>query len=133
MGVLDTLVPGPLHLFLSLNEVINFLERTQWPEMKQVIQDQLGVQFIFFMGQVGNYEGPCLNNLEKLRPFMTSENLLPFYEAFVAFKAVTKAVFSSSNWRESLHTLKSHLLFLHHGFGMSVTPKLHVLMIHVVQ
>ena len=46
--VLDILVPGPLHLFLSLNEVINFLERTQWPEMKQVIQDQH-----FFHGQGG--------------------------------------------------------------------------------
>ena len=135
--VLDILVPGPLHLFLSLNEVINFLERAQWPEMKQVIQDQLGVKFHVYLGKVGNYEDPCLNkilnNLEKLRPFMTSENLLPFYEAFVAFKAVAKAVFSSNkltcNWRESLHTLKSHLLLLHHGFGM--TPKLHVVMIHV--
>ena len=133
--VLDFLVPGPLHLFLSLNEVINFLERTQWPELKQVIQDQLG------MGKVGNYEGPCLNktlnNLEKLRPFMMGAKLLPFFEAFVAFKAVAKAVFTSNqmacNWRESLHTLKSHLLSLHHRFGMSVTPKLHVLMIHVEQ
>ena len=139
--VLDILVPGPLHLFLSLNEVINFLERTQWPELKQVIQDHLGVKFHVYMGKVGNYEGPCLNkilnNLEKLRPFMLDANLLSFYEAFVAFKAVAKAVFTSNqlacNWRESLHTLKSRLLTLHHGFGMSITPKLHVLIVHVEQ
>ena len=106
-----------------------------------MIQDQLGVKFHVYMGKVGNYEGPCLNkilnNLEKLQPFMMDGNLMPFYEAFVAFKAVARAVFTSNqltiNWRESLHTLKSRLLSLHHGFGMSITPKLHVLMMHVEQ
>ena len=106
-----------------------------------MIQDQLGVKFHVYMGKVGNYEGPCLNkilnNLEKLRPFMMGENLMPFYEAFVAFKAVAKAVFTSNqlafSWRESLHTLKSCILSLHQGFGMSVTPKLHVLIVHVEQ
>ena len=28
--LLDVIVPGPLHLFLSFNEIVNFLEKTQW-------------------------------------------------------------------------------------------------------
>ena len=72
--ILNMIVPGPLHLFLSLNEVINYLERTQWPEVKKVLQDVAGVQFHIYMGKIGNYEGPSihkiLRNLDKLQPLM---------------------------------------------------------------
>ena len=31
MRILDVIVPGPLHLFLSFNEIVNYLKKTQWP------------------------------------------------------------------------------------------------------
>ena len=52
--ILNVIVPGPLHLFLSLNEVINYLEKTQWPDVKKVLQDVAGVQFHTYMGKIGN-------------------------------------------------------------------------------
>ena len=37
--ILSLLGPGPLHLFLSFNEIINFLKKTLWPEVKTVLHD----------------------------------------------------------------------------------------------
>ena len=61
--ILSLLGPGPLHLFLSFNEIINFLKKTLWPEVKTVLRDVAGMQFHKFMGKVGNYEGPSTHRI----------------------------------------------------------------------
>ena len=94
------IVPGPLHLFLSLNEVINYLEKTQWPEVKKVLRDVAGVQFHTYMGKIGNYEGPSihkiLRNLDKLQPLMNGSNMQPYLTIIQAFRKVAEAIFSTN-------------------------------------
>ena len=54
----------------------------------------------------------------------------------VAFKEVSESVFSTKlgpMWREQLSTLKSALETLSSSQGMHLTPKLHVLVVHVEQ
>ena len=123
------------------NEIINYLEKTQWPEAKNMLRDVAGVQFHIYMGKVGNYEGPSihkiLRNLDKLNPFMDGSSMQPYYSTFLAFRDVAKAVFSTdklpSDWRVKLHHLKECILLLHTSFGMNITPKLHILIVHVEQ
>ena len=139
--ILNVIVPGPLHLFLSLNEVINYLEKTQWPEVKKVLQDVAGVQFHTYMGKIGNYEGPSihkiLRNLDKLQPLMNGSKIQPYFTTFKAFKEVAEAIFSTneipSDWRRKLHHLKECVLQLHTSFGMNITPMLQILIVHVEQ
>ena len=52
--ILTIVVPGPLHLFLSLNEIVDYLEQTQWPHVKDVLKNVVGAQFHTYMGKVGN-------------------------------------------------------------------------------
>ena len=140
--VLTWLVPGPLPLFLSLNEILNFVEKTAWPEVKQVLKDVVGVDFHIYQGKVGNYEGPglrkILRNLNKLEPYLLGGSLKRLYHVtFLAFKDVAESVFCEGDlhpaWRERLHHLRSGIMLLSSNFGMSVTPKLHILITHVEQ
>ena len=119
--ILKMLVPGPLHLFLSWNEIVNFLEKTLWPDIKMVLKNVMGIQFHVYMGKVGNYEGPSIHKvfryLHKLEPYMLGgSNMRLYYATFVAFKDVSHYVFSQDNlhpdWREKLHHLRSCILAL---------------------
>ena len=42
--LLDKVIPGPLHLFLSFNELVNFSEKKIWPEIKAFFYEIAGVQ-----------------------------------------------------------------------------------------
>ena len=142
LSLLDLIVPGPLHLFLSVNEIINFLQKTMWPEVKEVLRDVVGVQYHVYMGKVGNYEGPSINkifrNLEKLEPFMLGGSTMrPFYATLLAFKGMASAVLGAKelpvDWREKIQHLRACILHLHTSQKMSVTPKLHIMITHVEQ
>ena len=67
-------MPGPLHLYLSFNEILNFLEKTLWPELKHVLRTVTGAQVHVYHGKLGNYEGPNLHkifcHLSLLEPHM---------------------------------------------------------------
>ena len=61
---------------------------------------------------------------------------LLYYNALVAFKQVSQSVFSTllnPSWREHLHTLRTAISTLTTTQGMPLTPKLHVLVVHVEQ
>ena len=140
--ILTIVVPGPLHLFLSFNEIVNYLEQTQWPQVKDVLKNVIGAQFHMYMGKVGNYEGPNIHkifqNLTLLEPYMLGGSWLQlYYRTFVAFKDVAHTVFSEQdldpNWREKLHHLSSCIIQLNTQFGMSITPKLHIFITHIEQ
>ena len=139
--VLADVIPGPLHLFLSFNEVSNFAEKTVWPDIKNVFEKVAGVQVHVYQGKVGNYQGPEIHkifrNLDKLEPHMSIKpELKVFYHLFVAFKEVAHSVFGEElkgPWRERLHTLKYWVHHLNSVAGMPITPKLHILTVHVEQ
>ena len=63
MLVLDKVVPGPLHLYLSCNEVINHCEKTCCPEVKDVMLDRVDAQVHVYQGKIENYEGPSLQKI----------------------------------------------------------------------
>ena len=74
--ILDKLIPGPLHLYLSLNEVLNYCEKNCWPELKAVLQTVSGAKVHVYMGKIGNYEGPNIRKifqkLDTLKRYMTN-------------------------------------------------------------
>ena len=137
--ILKGLIPGPLHLFLSWNEIVNFLEKTDWPEIKMVLRHELGVKNHVYQGKVGNYEGPSihkvLRNLHKLEPYMPEGSKLHlYYNTFVAFKDVAGSLLStelSPQWRAKIHQLRHRIIKLHTDYGMNISPKLHILIVHV--
>ena len=100
--LLILVVPGPLRLDLSFNEILNFLEKNCWEEAKEVMQEVLGIRFHVYQGKVGNLEGPSiskiLHNLEKLEPYMLGgSNLRLLYVTFLAFKDVASTAFSEQS------------------------------------
>ena len=137
--ILDKLVPGPLYLYLSLNEVLNYCKKYSWPDLKAVLHTVVGVQVHVYQGKIGNYEGPniqkILRKLDSLEPHMTGDHRL-YYNALLAFKKVAHSVFGAKlhpSWREHLHILRDTLHMLTRIHGMPITPKLHVLTVHVEQ
>ena len=138
--VLDKLVPGPLHLYLSANELINHCEKKCWPELKSVIETVVGVKAHVYQGKVGNYEGPSIRKIFRklgtLKPFMQEGDKKLYYDTFVAFKIVSQSVFGKQLhplWREHLHCLRACMEILVMTQGMPITPKFHVLTVHVEQ
>ena len=138
--ILDKIIPGPLHLYLSINEVINFCENHDWKEIKAVLKTVAGVEVHEYMGKAGNYEGPSIRKvfrkLSILKEHMQSSPKVLYYNVLVAFKEVAESVFSTRlhpMWRKHLSTLKSALETLSSSQGIPLTPKLHVLVMHVEQ
>ena len=138
--ILDKVVPGPLHLYLSVNEMINNCEKTCWPLLKSVLAEIVGVQVHVYQGKVGNYEGPSINKIFKklslLEHFKVDEDKRMYLEALSAFKTVSESVFGKQLhplWREHLHNLKAHMDVLSRVHKMPITPKFHVLTVHVEQ
>ena len=140
MLIIDKIIPGPLHLYLSVNEVINYCESKSWPEIKTVLKDIAGVQVHEYMGKVGNYEGPSIRKvfrkLDILKEQMVTNPRVLYYNALLAFKVVSQSIFSTQlhpKWREHLHNLRTTLYTLATSEAMPITPKLHVLVVHVEQ
>ena len=107
--ILDKLIPGPLHLYLSLNEVLNYCEKNCLPELKAVLLTVSGAKVHVYMGKIGNYEGPNIRKifqkLETLKRYMTNVKEL-YHNVLVPFKQVSESVFLTElhpSWREHLH------------------------------
>ena len=140
--ILQLVVPGPLHVYLGFNEIVNYAEKTGVPNIKELFSQVAGVQVHMYMGKVGNYEGPMIckifRHLKELRPHLMGNPESELYFAtFVAFHEVSQTLLSQANlqvdWREKLHKLCSLIHQLNISFGMPVTPKLHILTIHIEQ
>ena len=140
--ILHTIVPGPLHIYLSLNEVFNFAEITICPNIKELFQQVAGVQFHVYQGRVGNYQGPQINkifrHLDQLEAYFLGGSLMRyFFVTFQAFRDVAQTLFSKGElqpwWREKLRHIRTCLHLLNSKFGMPITPKLHVLIVHIEQ
>ena len=103
------------------------------------MQTVSGAKVHVYMGKIGNYEGPNIRKifqkLETLKRYMTNVKE-PYYNALVAFKQVSESVFGTElhpSWREHLPHLKD-VIHVHVSLeGMPLTPKLHVLTVHVEQ
>lgn len=131
--MLDKIIPGPLHLYLSVNEVLNHCEKN-WPELKSVLKVHV------YQGKVGNYEGPSIRKifkkLESIKPHMEEGDKRLYYETLLAFKQVSQSVFGKKlhpSWREHIHTLRYCMDRLNRSQGMPITPKFHVLTVHIEQ
>ena len=92
-----------------------------------------------YMGKIKNYEGPNIRKLsqklEILKRYMINVKE-PYYNALVSFKQVSELVFRTKLHpilREHLHYLKDVIHILFSSQGMSLSPKLHVLTMHVKQ
>ena len=92
-----------------------------------------------YMGKIKNYEGPNIRKLsqklEILKRYMINLKE-PYYNTLVLFKQVYESVLGTElypSWREHLHYLKDVIHILFSSQGMSLSPKLHVLTVHVKQ
>ena len=92
-----------------------------------------------YMGKIKNYEEPNIRKLyqklEILKRYIINVKE-PYYNTFILFKQVSESVFGTEmhpSWREHLHYLKDVIHILFSSQGMSLSPKLHVLTVHVKQ
>ena len=138
--LLGKIIPGPLHLYLSVNEVINFCENQSWLEMNTLLADITGIQVHVYIGWVkmGIMRAPVLKkicrNLEDIKDYMETDTKLPYYHTFLAFGQLSQSVFSTElhpQWREHIYTLRAILCTLNCTQGMPLTPKLHIIVVHV--
>ena len=127
--------PPVLHLKLELNHVLKALLNV-WPELRDWLT-QLHMLFEPYHGETleGNDVTKVLKNLDKL------EEVLPvcfsaFLDFFNDFKKVIDSVFGVSldpNYRSVLENLIMSFNKLRSEFGVSETPKLHIVFTHVQQ
>ena len=57
-----------------------------------------------------------------------------YYNTFFAFKEVAGSLLSaelSPQWRAKIHQLRHCITKLHTDYGMNISPKLHILIVHV--
>ena len=66
--ILMLVIPGPLHIYLSFNEIVNYAEQTILPNIKQLFNDVAGVQVHVYQGRVGNYQGPMIGKIFRHLP-----------------------------------------------------------------
>ena len=140
--ILDKIVAGPLHCYLAANEVINFAEKTCLPEVKGLLKTVAGVQTHEYQGKVGNYEGPSIRKIfRKLEELQThlqvnNQDQQLFIDTLVSFRQVSQSCFGTRLhplWREHLGKFRSCIQQMATLQGMAITPKLHVICVHVEQ
>ena len=122
-----------------MNEVLNHCEKN-WPELKSVLKAVAGVEVHVYQGQVGNYEGPSIRKifkkLESIKPHMEEGDKRLYYKTLLAFKQVSQSIFNKKihhRWGEHLHTLRACMDRLNRSKSMTITPKYHVLIVHIEQ
>ena len=141
MTVLDKVIPGSLHLLLALNDVFNYMEKTCWKEIKEVIQEVFKVKAHSYQGKERNYQGPdlrlILRTVHKLVPLMREDPVKSLYlDTILNFRKINSSVFGVEllpSWREDIHSFTNSISKLASFQSMPVTPKLHIITIHVEQ
>ena len=76
-----------------------------------------------------------MNNIEKLEYKIPDEHK-SIIDAFTATKYLNKCVSGKvldDNWKESIEKFEEVIMFLNGKYGLSVTPKMHILITHVPQ
>ena len=137
-SVLEKSVPGSLHLLLAANDLLLHLEATCWPDLKTCLFQLYGIKPHNYQGKDRNFQGPQIRKLfrgvDKLMPLMTEDPRKLYLDALVQMAKVNSGVFGLElhlEWRERLHSLKDSLFLLHSRTGLPITPKFHILVVHV--
>ena len=58
MTVLEKATPRSLHLLLAFNDLLNFMEKTSWPEVKITLYELFGIKDHSYQGRERNFQGP---------------------------------------------------------------------------
>ena len=132
--VLFSLPPPSLHLFLSVNHILDSL-REEWPELFDWLMSlHIVVEQYFGCTLEGNEVAKVLNNLDSLAEKLPS-NLQPFVTLLKSFDEVRKSCFSAKellpDYEEKIDLYCNAVYEVKDKFGMSITPKLHIVMEHV--
>ena len=140
--LLDKAPPCPLHVgLLFTNDPINHLAQFHWSDFKAVLFNLYGIQPHCYQGKDRNYQGPeirkMFSGIHKLFPLMRDDPIRKLYlDLFVGLKHVNAAVFGVNldpNWRHLLEKLKAAIVSLSEATSFPITPKAHILMVHVSQ
>ena len=138
--VISRCPPPGLHLFLSLNHILKgFME--QWPGQpgQPGLREWLEGHGIVFMDYFGTtLEGPecskvlrLLDELERASP----DHCAPFITNMRHFGDVIQACFKSNDLRadywDTINRFKESFKVLKDKFGVSETPKIHEICVHV--
>ena len=144
--VLEKVGMPSVHLLLAVNDILNKLVEPCFGGDRQVLLDILRTEVNVvphsYQGREGAFAGPecskILDNLAVLEPHLEScgEEGLPFLEILRAFHKVKKEVFGNylgELWEESLDEFAAKLIQAHESVGLPVSPKLHIIQVHVKQ
>ena len=128
------LVPGALHLKLGVVNSALELLKENWDGLEDWLRAR-GIQYVPYHGVVleGNECSKVINDLADLELHLP-EHLKPFSAYLRAFGAVMSSSFGlvpRESWEEDIVGMKQEFLNLHHLFGLSHTPKLHIIFQHI--
>ena len=83
MTVMDKVILRSLHLLVALNDVLNYMEKTCWKDIKQVILDVFKIKAHSYQGKERKYQGPdlrlILRTVHKLVPLMREDPVKSLY------------------------------------------------------
>ena len=145
--VLEKVGPPGVHLLLGANTVLRpHCEKYFGGEdaMLEVLRKEVGVVPHSYQGDKGAFEGPqtskILDRLEVLRPYILNEEIYQdgwfYYCVLASFKEVKDACFGihlDPRFEAILADFAAHVHHANIGVEMPITPKLHVISVHLVQ
>ena len=138
--VLDKVTPPTVHNLLALNSVLNpHLSKLWKGDMMLDLKQELNIVPHSYQGKDGAFAGPeCdrfLNNLNKFKERLeATEEFKLFLDFFLAFKELKDGTFGTvlaENWRDLCTNFRTSLYLLNPSLGVPITPKLHVMAVHV--
>ena len=138
--ILDKVTPPTVHNLLALNSVLKPHLLGLWEgDMMEDLKNELNIVPHSYQGKDGAFAGPeCakfLNSLEKFKERLTANDALTlYYHFFLAFKQLKDGTFGTvlaDNWKELCADFRTSLTLLNSCQGVPITPKLHVMAVHI--
>ena len=136
--VLEMCPPPPLHTAKlgPTNDLMNLLEKVCPEEVKKFLIENHITKEGYHGGELeGGQCDKVMLNIDKLESKIPDEHK-SIIDAFKATKYLNKCVSGKvldENWKESVDKFEESISFLHGKYGLSLTPKLHILITHVPQ
>ena len=136
MMVLEKCPPPALHLKLSLNHILVELSKV-WPPLLEWLKSQHITLEPYHGGHTleGNECNKVLKNLHSLADILPSQFSL-FYATLLSFRDVVSSCFGfclDPYFKDVLEKFRNNFLLLNRNFMVSITNKIHIILIHVQQ
>ena len=115
---------------------MSLLEKVCPDEAKQFLIENHITKEGYHGGELEGGQCDKLMNLVDRLETMIPDEHKSIIDAFKAIKYLNKCVSGKildENWKQSIASFEESIMFLHGKYGLSLTPKMHILCTHVAQ